>query len=553
MLSPKQPWPPDYVAEFMARAARIDAIKADPELQLGWKERYRNDPVSWINHWAVTYDPRNAGSEVPTLMPFVLFRRQVEFAEFLLACVKAQADGLTEKARDMGATWLCCAFSVWLWLFWPGAAVGWGSRKEALVDKIGDPDSIFEKMRIIIRHLPRFMLPEGFNELLHMPHMKIINRENGATITGEAGDNIGRGGRSLIYFKDESAHYERPEKIEAALSDNTNCQIDFSSVNGLGNVFHRRREAGQDWKPGIELAKDRANVFVFDWSDHPAKDRDWYDKRRAKAISDGLLHVFMQEVERNYSAAVSGVIIPADWVASAIDAHIKLDFEAQGMWGGALDPADEGGDLHALALRKGPVLVEAEDWGEGDTAQATRRAIERIEAHGALPNEFQYDMIGVGAGVKAEANRLATEKKADGKTPLLPKGLKFVPWNAGGAVLNPDEHLIPKDKQSPLNKDFYANLKAQGWWQLRMRFERTHKAVHHGESYDPADLISLPSTLANLQKLRKELSQATRGKTGALKMLVNKTPEGTRSPNLADAVVMAFWPLPPASRYNWDA
>jgi phage terminase large subunit len=35
--------------------------------------------------------------------------------------------------------------------------------------------------------------------------------------------------------------------------------------------------------------------------------------------------------------------------------------------------------------------------------------------------------------------------------------------------------------------------------------------------------------------------------------VVNKTPEGTRSPNMADAVVMAYWPLPRASSYNWDA
>jgi phage terminase large subunit len=552
MLSPAEPWPPDYLEHFLKRAHRIDAIKEDPRLRLGLVERYRRDPVAWINHWAVTYDPRNAGSNVPTLMPFVLFRKQEQLAQFLLDCLDAEANGLVEKSRDMGATWLCAAFSVWLWLYWPGASIGWGSRKEALVDKIGDPDSIMEKIRLIIRNLPRFMRPIGFNEVEHMPFMKIVNPQSGATITGEAGDNIGRGGRKLIYFKDESAHYERPEKIEASLSDTTNCQIDFSSVNGLNNAFHRKREAGQEWEPGVELARDRTNVFVMDWRDHPAKTSEWYELRRSKAESEGILHVFEQEVNRNYAAAVAGIIIPADWVSSAIDAHIKLGFDDSGGWGGALDPADEGGDLHALAMRKGPILKSIEDWGEGDTGQATRKAVGTIEEMRALPIEFQYDSIGVGAGVKAEANRLASEFKDDKKTPLLPKTLRFVPWSAGAGVLEPDERVIPDDPESPLNKDFYANLKAQGWWQLRLRFERTHKAVTKGESYDPATLISLPSSLAGLQKLRKELSQATRGKTGALKMLVNKTPEGTRSPNMADAVVMAFWPLPPSTRYTWD-
>lgn len=532
-------WPPDYVAEMADRQRRIRTLREKPVLRLGIAGRYGDDPDSWIRHWAVTYDPRKAGTDVPTTMPFVPFPKQIELAQFLLACVRQQQNGLIEKARDMGATWVCCAFSVWLWLYFPGAAIGWGSRKEQLVDKIGDPDSIFEKMRIIIRNLPRFMLPVGFKPDEHMAYMRIINPENGATITGEAGDNIGRGGRKLIYFKDESAHYERPEKIEAALADNTNCQIDISSVNGPGNVFHRRREAGQEWASGVPLATDRVNVFVMDWRDHPAKDQAWYDQRKAKAIADGLKHVFAQEVDRDYAAAVDGVIIPADWVASAIDAHVKLGFSDTGGWRAGFDPYDEGGDMHALAIAKGPIVTHVEAWGEGDTGDATRKVVELLRGKTV---DLQYDCLGVGAGVKSEANRLASDTDQQGN-PLLPAGITFTPWNAADAPLMPKEHVIPGDAETPLNEDFYANLKAQAWWQLRRRFELTHKAVTEGAAFTPDDLISLPSGLKGLATLRKELSQATRGRTGALRLIVNKNPPGTRSPNMADALVMAFWPV----------
>lgn len=531
-------WPPDYVRELMVRQWRLRRLKADEGLLAGWAERYRDDPASWIAHWAVTYDPRNAAGDLPTVMPFVPFARQIDMIAFLKACVDGQQHGLIEKARDMGATWLACAFSIWLWLYRPGAAIGWGSRKEQLVDKIGDPDSIFEKMRIIIRHLPRLMLPEGFDPRDDMPSMKIVNRATGATITGESGDNIGRGGRKLIYFKDESAHYERPEKIEAALADTTNVQIDMSSVNGPGNVFHRRREAGIEWAPGGALATDRTNVFVMDWRDHPAKDQQWYARRRAKAEADGLLHVFAQEVDRDYAAAVAGIIIPGAWVASAIDAHRVLGFDDDGAWRAALDPADEGGDLHALAIAKGSVVYAVEDWGVGDVGAATRRAVDRLRGRAVA---LQYDSIGVGAGVKAEANRLRDEIDTDGRA-LLPGGLSFQPWNAGASPLRPREHVVPGDRETPTNGDFYANLKAQAWWQLRLRFERTHKAVTAGEVYDPADLISLPRDMPGLASLRKELSQPTRAVNGALKLVVDKKPDGTRSPNKADALVMAFWP-----------
>ncbi len=295
-------WPIDYVDVFAWRQQQVLRLRKSPKLIIGAFEYYANHPVEFINHWVNTYDPRNAGKTVPAKMPMVMFKRQEDLVLYLLACLKGEECGLVEKSRDMGATWICCAFSVWLWLFLPGSAVGWGSRKEQLVDKLGDPDSIFEKIRLLINGLPNFFLPIGFKPKIHMTFMRVINPASSSTITGEGGDNIGRGGRKLIYFKDESAHYERPEKIEAALSDNTRVQIDLSSVNGLGNVFHRRREAGADWVG--EIDPGRTQVFVMDWSEHPAKTQEWYDARKKRAEADGLLHIFAQEVDRNYSASV---------------------------------------------------------------------------------------------------------------------------------------------------------------------------------------------------------------------------------------------------------
>lgn len=527
-------WPPDYVAEYAKRQQRLVAMRRAPELVTGAKAYYRTRPAEFIEHWCLTYDPRLAGSGTPSRLPFILFRRQREMVQFFQAVLEAQESGLIEKCRDAGATWVACAFSVWLWLFWPGAAVGWGSRKEQLVDRIGDPDSIFEKMRMIVLGLPPEFLPAGFSATDHMTYMRFVNVENGATITGEAGDNIGRGGRKLLMFKDESAHYERPEKIEAALADNTRVQIDISSVNGLGNVFHRRREAGQIWIPGGPVARGCANIFVMDWRDHPAKTAAWYETRKAKAEAEGLAHVFAQEVDRNYAASVQGVVIPAEWVASAVDAHLKLGFDDAGGWCAALDVADGGGDRNAFAGRRGSILRRLEEWGARDTGATARRAVELCADMGMV--ELQYDSIGVGAGVKAETNRLADEG-------LLPRGLTLVPWNAAAAPEDPDGYVEAGDNNSPPNRDFYANLKAQGWWQLRRRFERTHRAVTEGITYPPDDLISLPSDLPLLRQLEKELSQPTAGRSGAMKLLINKTPEGTRSPNLSDAVMMAYWPI----------
>lgn len=547
-------WPPDYVKLFAWRQKQLITFRSNPQLLQAALIYYKDHPVEFISDWVDTYDPRNAG--VPgkiTRMPFIMFPRQQDLARFIYACLEGEADGLIEKCRDAGATWLSVAVSVHLWRFWDGISIGWGSRKEQLVDKLGDMDSIFEKIRAVIRGLPVEFLPDGFSEKDHMTYMKVINPASGASITGEAGNNIGRGGRKRIYFKDESAHYEHPDLIEAALGDNTRVQIDISSVNGTGNVFHRKREAGVEWAPGNDVVKGKTNVFVFDWTHHPEKTLAWYNERRQKAEDEGLLHVFAQEVDRDYAASVEGVIIPADWVRAAVDAHVKLQFTDDGKWLAGLDVADGGGDRNALAQRKGVVLKRVRVWGQVDTGVTARRAIQYLER----PNEtaLMYDCIGVGAGCKAEFNRLRAAQEAGEVTQgAFPSGLRVEPWNAGAGVLFPEKRIIRGDKASPLNKDHYLNLKAQAWWELRARFWRTYRAITEGIDIDTEDLISIDSSAfskEDLAQLIKELSQATSSLSpGRLKLMVDKTPDGTRSPNMADAVVMAYWPV--LSRYNLD-
>ena len=365
---------------------------SSPAHIVGAIEYYRTRPVEFIEDWCQTFDPRNAGTDKPTRLPLILFPRQRDFIEFLHECVKGETGGLVEKSRDMGATWLAVSFSVWLFLFVPGATVGWGSRKEALVDRIGDMSSIFEKIRFQLRSIPRQLWPVKFTED-NMSFMRIF-AASGESITGKSGDDIGRGGRTLIYFKDELAHYEHPESIEAALGDNTSVQIDISSVNGLGNVFHRKREGGIEWQPGTPAQRGKTNVFIMDWSDHPEKTQAWYREREARAIDEGLLHIFRQEVDRDYAASVDGVVIPAEWVKSAIDAHLKLEFKEHpndDCYAG-LDVADGGVDRNALAIRQGVVLRAVEQWGERDTGVTTRRAPTvhpSVRAQGATALEVQ--------------------------------------------------------------------------------------------------------------------------------------------------------------------
>jgi len=499
-------WAPDYTDIFRQRINRVKKINNDPIAQLALKTFYKDNPIAFIEDWGTTYDPRNAtkGPELPTLMPLSLFPKQKEFINWLMEKLHKQESGLVEKSRDMGATVIGTAFSVWLWLFIDGSSVGWGSRKELLVDRIGDPDTIFEKIRAFIRYLPSFLLPIGLNPKDHLTFMKCINPENNSTITGEGGDNIGRGGRKLIYFKDESAHYQHAELIEAALGDNTNIQIDISSVNGTGNLFYRKRFSGA------------VDVFIMDWSDHPLKTQEWYDKRRKNAEDQGLMHLFSQEVDRDYASSMVGICIPAKWVKACVG--LKLDIEGEQR--GGLDVADEEGqDSNALALVHGTTVQNVEEWNGVDTTVTANMAETRVLHFGG--EHILYDSIGVGAGVRAKGNTSA---------------MKFTPVNVGSK--NMPGKYADTDR---LNKDMFANLKAKLWWEFRERCHRTYKYVTGVEDYDHSELVSLPrdnKLITELSQPLVEYDDAGRIQIESKKKMAKR---GIKSPNKADAVMIAFF------------
>ena len=133
-----------------------------------------------------------------------------------------------------------------------------------------------------------------------------------------------------------------------------------------------------------------------------------------------------------------------------------------------------------------------------------------------------------------------------------PQGVTFTPWAGGASVTDPDKRIEPDNQQSPLNKDQYHNLKAQAWFGLRKRFENAHKA-RLGKPFDADMLISISRDLPNLMQIEEELTQPQHKTSATGKTMVDKQPDGARSPNLADAVVMAFWPIISAdySKVTW--
>lgn len=507
---------PDYVQVFEWRAERLRRLRSTPGAIDAMKLFYRDNPAQFIIDWGMTFDPRNVERKLPASIPFLLFPKQEEWIHWFMDRWQSQEPGITEKTRDMGMSWLTVGLADTVCLFNQGVVAGFGSRKEEYVDKIGSPKSLFWKARMFLSLLP-VEFRGGWDVNKHAPHMRILFPDTDSAITGESGDGIGRGDRTSFYIVDESAFLERPQLVDASLSATTNCRQDISTPNGMGNPFAQKRHGG------------KIKVFTFHWRDDPRKDEAWY----AKQVEELDAVTVAQEIDINYSASVEGVLIPSAWIQAAIGAHLKLGIEPTGGRRGALDVADEGIDKNAFAGRHGIVLEYLESWsGKGGDIYETVVKSFAICEEREYPG-FDYDADGLGAGVRGDARVINEARKDAGKSHIADN-----PFRGSGAVFDPEGQMVKKR----LNKDFFKNAKAQAWWGLRIRFQNTYRAVIEGMEFDPDEIISISPDLPELAALTMELSQPTYTINEVGKVVVDKKPDGTKSPNLADAVMICYQP-----------
>lgn len=522
---------PDYLPIWKARAERLARLRADPALLAKVRFYYREHPADLINDWGVTVDPRAIAKGRNAIMPMILWPKQRAWIDWLYDRWVKTESGTTVKSRDVGISWLAMGFSIAMCTTRDDFGIGFGSEKEDKVDRSGDPDCLFYKGRLFLQYLPQ-EFRAGWDIKLHSAHMRLTFPLTGSSITGEAGNNIGRGGRKSVYFVDESAHIPNPKALDASLSANTDCRQDMSSVWGTANSFFERAH--------------NASIprFDFHWKDDPRKNDVWETKKRAELDPA----IFAAEYDCNFTASVEGVVIPAVWVSAAIDAHVKLGLKAEGVRRGTLDVADAGKDSNAFAVSQSFLVEHVESWkgsADLDIYHSVDHSFLLCDLW-KLPG-FDYDADGLGASVRGDARKVNEARVANGG-----KSLSVMPFRGSGDVFEPDV-IVAGTERTAL--DFFENAKAQAWWTLRQRFQYTYRvmeAFKNGERWeiDPSKFISIASDFKERTRLQIELSQPVWGLSKRGKVMVDKCPVGTKtevrnaivSPNLADAVMMLFAP-----------
>ena len=508
-------------AEALHRQIQAEITRRRVEAEAGGWEAERAkcaaDPLYWFDRYAWTYDPRLVGKPGGAYIPFKLWPKQREFIVWLHERLKAEEEGLAEKSRDTGVTYLCAGFALWAWLFIDGFKATFGSRKVDYVDKKDNPDSIFAKLRIMLRRQPEQLMPAGFVWAQHDNYMRIVNPASGGMISGEGGEDMGRGGRSSMYVVDEAAFVPNAETVEKALSGNTDCVIWVSSVNGMGNLFARKRHS---------ILKPH-QVFRLHWRDDPRKTEAWAEAKQA-SFSDPT--TWASEYDIDYSASVEGICIPAIWVESckriaAAEPRLKRSNHSRlGLDVGA------GKSKSVTIERAGPVVSVPHARGQPDTTGTAHWALDIARTTKA--DELNFDAPGVGAGVSSTLMHNEVD------------GLTVTAVNTG---LPPTDMIWPDERTS---KEMFGNLKAELWWRCRTAAQRTHEHLafiegrEGGVEHAVTDLMALPSGDPDSDALCLQLSLVKWGRNEKGKIVIETKDalkrRGIASPDYADALMLTF-------------
>lgn len=316
-------------------------------------------------------------------------------------------------------------------------------------------------------------------------------------------------------------------------------------------IYPEFREDGAHYLISREVNFDQNPFFGFT----PLRDDERFMK---EANYDEWLHVYGGQPV----GAMENAIIKPLWIKAAMDLHQLLteDYEDGAHIVGGFDPGGtngSGSDPSALSLMQNNVLCYLDEFKMPDPVAASDHVFDIAAAMDV--SEVRYDVIGVGLGAKG-----AVRKRNEEAEVLQQAVVSFLPFDASGAVLNPDQLWAPKRRMF----DHFMNAKAQAWGMLARRFFHAYLVRKYWDECLSSDrdekidyvveklgeermqqLISIDTIRIApklLEKLEGELASPTWVKMEGKMQVETKESmkkRGIASTNLADAVMMNCAPM----------
>ena len=288
--------PKDPAANLRWRAELLSQAEQDEGLQVDLYTASSQSILFFINTFAFTLrvfesSGGNLAQAETKHLPFVTWEIQDKHILRLEHGIDNGESLLTDKSRDMGATWDHLAVYLHRFLFRGDESHLVMSRKEEVVDQLdglpkgyphgslSDPGTLFGKIDYMLSRLPEWMLPRMLRKRMHL-----VNLDNRTRIDGESSNaTAGSSDRRTSIMLDEMAKMKEGAAIKQSTKDVTACRLALSTPFGPGTAFSKWRTSGQ------------IDVFTLPWWEHPEKGEGryaaqdklgrwkirspWYDKR----------------------------------------------------------------------------------------------------------------------------------------------------------------------------------------------------------------------------------------------------------------------------------
>lgn len=266
--------PKDPTANLEWRLNLLELADNDPDLQVDLYTASSQSILFFVNAFCFTLRifETNAEGEKNQAehshLPFVTWEIQDRHILAIQEAIDKGKPLLTDKSRDMGATWDHLAVYTHRFLFAKKLETHLLlSRKEDCVDlldgmprdypqgALADPGTLFGKIDYIMSRLPEWMLPRMSRKKMHLS-----NLDNRCRIDGESTNaSAGSADRRTSIFLDEMAKMDEGESIWRSTADVSVCRLPCSTPNGAGTAYSKVRMSGS------------IPVFIMAWWEHPEK------------------------------------------------------------------------------------------------------------------------------------------------------------------------------------------------------------------------------------------------------------------------------------------
>jgi hypothetical protein len=293
-----------------SRRAILKAADGNRDIQDDIRERCKRSFIFWLNLFGWTYRVRivtTDGREVPlnaaklmhpetgkmvgrpsAHLPFITWPIQDEVGQDLIDCIDNGEDALVDKSRDMGASWMICAVGAYMFLFREHCHIYYTSRTEQLVERSGDPQTLFWKIEYMLERQPYWLkphipkgddrrmtpLPSGAYQMMksggrtpYRQRLLFINPQRNNSIAGFAATgHVGRAARGAVVFFDELASMEQAGDAWISAADTAACRVANSTPLGAGTTYSRLYHTG--------TVSGSPKILELDYRHHPEKGRN---------------------------------------------------------------------------------------------------------------------------------------------------------------------------------------------------------------------------------------------------------------------------------------